>query len=480
MTEVGGTTGERRGALGSTGLPGTARPGTARPGGAHPGAARRRPGLWRSAVYLVLVVGDYVSNLLQPEHAPWQDVVALVLLPAVVVGVLHRVRAPLVLPAATLLLGALTGSSLVTLGVFALVLRRRDLVAGGFLLLAALTQLSPWGERVADVWVTGDGGGGAGGGVDGPGGWATALEVALSVAAAVVVPALLAAYLAARRRLAAEEAERARLAEDARVAREREAVLAERRRIAAEMHDAVGHQLALINLQAGALEVNPGAGPEVVERHAAAVRAAATAATRDLRAVLDVLGTDDAPAALGPQPGLADVDTLLDDAERAGATVRRDVAVEPGAEVPDATGRAAYRIVQESLTNALRHAPGAVVEVTVAADRADGVRVRVRNAMPRRSAGSATAGSTEDARRTGLGLRGLTERARSVGGTLSAGQEPGDGTGPVPGTGHDDAGYWIVRAHLPAEPSAAAPGTTPDTSPAPAAPTPTGPTRETP
>lgn len=382
---------------------------------------------WHTALYLLFVLGDAAAAFGQDGRQTWQDVLMGVLLPVAVLGILRRTTWPLVLPLVAVPAVALAGSSMLPIAVLSLVLRRRDRLTGVLLVAGAVALASPFADaytgltsagedpvRVSDA--------------------AGLLELGANVAAQVAVPALLGGYLAVRRRLTLEETERRRLADDARQAREREGVLAERRRIAAEMHDAVGHQLALISLQAGALEVNPAAGPEVVERHAAAVRTAATTAARDLRAILDVLGSDDAPAAHEPQPGLSEVPTLLERTRGAGAQVRAELDLGPVDRVAPSTGRAAYRIVQESVTNALRHAHGRPITVSLTASPAGGVVIAVTNPIHRteRADGDPEA-------RTGLGLGGLSERARSVGGTLSARPE----RGPV---GQE---LWAVRAHLP-------------------------------
>ncbi|MGO1173062.1 MAG: sensor histidine kinase [Actinomycetaceae bacterium] len=422
---------------------------------------------WHTVLYLVFVVGDHVSGLTQSDRATWQAVLAWVLLPALVAAALRRTSRPLALPVLGIASVALTGSSLLPVAVLSLVLRRRDRAAAVILVLAALALLSPWADPATDLSATGELPGWFEGRIE-------LFELAAGVVAEVVVPALLGSYLAVRRRLTEEESARARLDAEARTAREREAVLAERRRIAAEMHDAVGHQLALINLQAGALEVNPGAGAEVVERHAAAVRVAATGAARDLREILDVLGTDDAPAEHAPLPGLADVPALLERAGRAGAEIRTELVIAPSESLDPAVGRAAYRIVQEATTNALTHAPGMPIDVSVSAVPGDGVLIAVVNDLPPAApAGSVTAllgpnraqrsGTTAgDAHpgRPGLGLGGLAERARSVAGTLSAGPEPGasgdtrvrtagDRRTAVDGHGRTARRRWAVRARLP-------------------------------
>jgi hypothetical protein len=214
------------------------------------------------------------------------------------------------------------------------------------------------------------------------------------------------------RRLRAEQGERERgiVAEQAR--------LRERARIAQDMHDVLGHELALIALHGGALELAPGLAEE--QREAAReLRAGAVRATLRLHEIVRVLGTADAAADL--RPADESIDDLVRRAVAAGLRVRLK-RCGPAPAWPPMVGQAAHRVVQESLTNAARHAPGAPVTVTVAHDR-----VEVANgAATRQGAGTGT----------GQGLIGLDERLRLAGGRLSAGARPDGG--------------WTVTAELPA------------------------------
>jgi signal transduction histidine kinase len=159
----------------------------------------------------------------------------------------------------------------------------------------------------------------------------------------------------------------------------------------------------------------PGMPPEGQER-LLAIGDTAREALTEMRRLLGVLRADAAGAAeRAPQPGLADLTELIEDARAAGTSVRLTVSG-PVAPLPPGVDLTAYRIVQEALTNARRHAPGAAVEVALRF-AADGLRVRVSDDGP----------GPEDDEPSGHGLLGMRERATMVGGTLSAGRADGGG-----------------------------------------------------
>ncbi|MER5640839.1 histidine kinase [Kitasatospora sp. NPDC002227] len=187
------------------------------------------------------------------------------------------------------------------------------------------------------------------------------------------------------------------------------AVLAkERARIAREMHDVVSHQAGLIAVQAGALEVTT-QDPRV-KQVAGTLRGLAVATLEELRSMILVLRAAGAgPTELAPQPRLADLPNLVA-ASEVDASLQIDLA---GRSVPEPVERAAYRTVQEALTNVRKHAPGALTSVTVAADE-DSLEVAVRNGVP-----------TDEAPPVPLpggrhGIVGLRERAALLDGTLTA------------------------------------------------------------
>ncbi|WP_255371681.1 sensor histidine kinase [Cellulosimicrobium sp. CUA-896] len=227
------------------------------------------------------------------------------------------------------------------------------------------------------------------------------------------------AYGQARAALVRSWRERARRAEAEQERRVAEARLAERARIAREMHDTLAHRLSLLAATAGALEYRPDAPPDRLAAAAALVREGVSTALEELRDVVRVLRAvpDDAAGAapdLVPQPGLGDVPRLVAEARAAGGdvTLERTGDVDP----PRAVGVAAYRVVQEGLTNARRHAPGSPVAVHVSSVPG-AVRVVVSDAGPqlvRSGAPGVGAGS-------GTGLVGLRERVALLGGRLDAG-----------------------------------------------------------
>jgi signal transduction histidine kinase len=231
-----------------------------------------------------------------------------------------------------------------------------------------------------------------------------------STAVAVLLPLAIGAYVRTRAELMAALTERAERAEAERELLARDAVLTERTRIAREMHDAVGHRVSLMVLQAGAIEMAAGDRPRV-EELASQVQTAGRQALDELRQAVGVLraGEDDG-APLSPQPGLDDLETLVKEWRAAGMTVELHPASADVVPVDAVVSRAAYRIVQEALTNAGKHAAGAAVRVEVERP-ADDLVVRVVNGP----GGPPSNGSSG-----GFGLVGLGERVRTLGGTLTA------------------------------------------------------------
>ncbi|MFJ1992283.1 sensor histidine kinase [Streptomyces asiaticus] len=217
-----------------------------------------------------------------------------------------------------------------------------------------------------------------------------------------------------RQQLIASLRVRAELAEaDAELRAER-ARREAREEIAREMHDVLGHRLTLLSLHAGALEFHTEAPREEIGKAAGVIRESAHLALTDLREVIGVLRSGPAEDER-PQPELADLARLVAEARAAGGRIELTGPPEDPAP-PPVVGRTAYRIVQEALTNARKHAPGAAVTVRVAGGPADRLTVEVHNAPP--------PGATTDSAGTeggGQGLIGLAERARLAGGELSAG-----------------------------------------------------------
>ncbi|WP_329379503.1 sensor histidine kinase [Streptomyces sp. NBC_01716] len=229
-----------------------------------------------------------------------------------------------------------------------------------------------------------------------------------------------------RRRLVLALRERAVRAENEAALRAEQAQRLAREAIAREMHDVLAHRLTLLSVHAGALEFRPDAPAPEVARTAGVIRDSAHEALQDLRMIIGVLR---APGEDGerPQPTLVTLDALVAESREAGMKVTIDSAVDDPAAVPTATGRTAYRIAQEGLTNARKHAPGTGTTVLVSGGPGDGITVEVRNEAP--------SGPVPEVPGSGQGLIGLTERATLAGGRFEHGPT-------------NDGGF-AVRAWLP-------------------------------
>lgn len=227
--------------------------------------------------------------------------------------------------------------------------------------------------------------------------------VLVSVSAGLAVLGAL-GRLWARNAGRAEQAERLS-AEEA----QRRQDLEERNRIARELHDVVAHSMSVINVQASTAQYRIPGIPADVLRELDDIAASSRQALGEMRALLAILrhGGEEAPTA--PEPQLADIPDLVEATRAAGAAI--DYSGADG-DVPPTVGLTAFRVVQEALSNALRHAPGAAIEVTTAVE-GEGVTVRVVN--------SAAEGGAEPAPGSGLGLAGIRERVTALGGTVEAG-----------------------------------------------------------
>ena len=238
-------------------------------------------------------------------------------------------------------------------------------------------------------------------------------------------------FIRARRQLLVSLRERALRAEADQRLHEDQARMAERTRIAREMHDVLGHRLSLLALHAGGLEVRPDLPPAQVRETAELLRSTARQALEELRGVIGVL-RDDTGRELrppGPQPTLFDLHRLVEETRRAGGAVDLEVRVESADDLPGGLGRDAYRVVQESLTNVAKHAGSAEAQVRVVGAPGNGLHVSVRNSrcVPA-EVGAGLPGS-------GSGLLGLQERVALAGGTLVHGPDP--------------SGAFVVEAEFP-------------------------------
>jgi len=246
----------------------------------------------------------------------------------------------------------------------------------------------------------------------------------LLVTASLTGAALLIGTLVAGRvRLGAElTRERAHSAAE----QEKRVLIEERTRIARELHDVIAHTTSLIQVQASTARYRIPELPEAATAEFEEIAETARGSLLEMRRLLGVLRTEDHAPELSPQRGVEDVRELVDRARRAGAEVSLSLAAAPE-DLPPSLRVAAFRITQEALSNAVRHAPGAALEVDIAAH--DGsLLVRVHN-------GPATGPPAPGPGGTGHGLRGMQERAGLLGGSLLAAPGPGGG--------------WTVMATLP-------------------------------
>lgn len=255
------------------------------------------------------------------------------------------------------------------------------------------------------------------------GGFTTNLITALSILALVVTFGILIhQWLLSRAELLEQQ-------EITAAAHERHLLMEERNRIARELHDVVAHGLSVISIQASTMQYRVEDVPTEVVAEMDEITDAARRSLVEMRGLLAVLRQEGADRELAPQPTMASVPALVESTRRSAEAVRLTVVGElDDPRVSEATSLTVYRIVQEALSNALRHAPGA--EIDVAITIGDRIAVEIGNTPP-----SAPASPT---RGDGFGLRGMRERASFVGGELHAGPTA--------------EGGFRVRAMLPARP----------------------------
>jgi signal transduction histidine kinase len=290
-----------------------------------------------------------------------------------------------------------TGAVLVAL--FTVAVRRRLSVAMAVGILYLLVALVHLGRRINDL-----------------SGWTSILPGILVIVAALTWGNT----VRARHRMVLALHERACRAEEDQQRRVQQAEEQERSRIAREMHDLMAHRISLVSLHAGVLEFQPDLGAEEVGRIAGVIRTNAHQALEELREIIGLLregSSEDAPRR--PLPVAANLPELVEESRLAGMSVRLDSQVADLRAVPDGVGRNAYRIVQEGLTNARKHAPHAPVTVTVSGTAGTALMVEVINPRP------AAGGPTGDIPGAGTGLVGLRERVRLIGGRLEHGLTTG-------------------------------------------------------
>jgi signal transduction histidine kinase len=217
-------------------------------------------------------------------------------------------------------------------------------------------------------------------------------------------------YIGSRRELLYTLRHRAERAEAEQELRVGQARGNERARIAREMHDVLAHRISQISLHAGALAFRQDLGADEMRSSAAVIQEKAHEALTDLRGVLGVLRDDHTGELLDrPLPTYADLPGLVDQARESGLHIDYVDRLDPAESVPDVVGRTLYRIIQEGITNARKHAPGALLTVEVGGCPEQGIDFLLRN--PLGFGPSSTPGA-------GLGLIGLSERAELRGGRL--------------------------------------------------------------
>jgi signal transduction histidine kinase len=243
------------------------------------------------------------------------------------------------------------------------------------------------------------------------------MQISIDVAALVGLPMLFGRIEFNRRRRAQEAVERA----------SRDGVTEERTRIARELHDVVAHSIGVMVVQAGAARLVVGKDPEGAAAAMTQIEETGRAGLAEMRRLLGILENDDQAAPLVPQPGLEQLDELLETMRTTGLPVETTVEGTPRA-LPPGVDLTAYRIVQEALTNALKHGGRAYTQVLLRYED-DRLDIEIADDGP---------GPPPDGTKTpGLGLIGMRERVALFGGSFETGARPGGG--------------FAVRARIPLE-----------------------------
>ncbi|MEM9038117.1 MAG: sensor histidine kinase [Actinomycetota bacterium] len=235
------------------------------------------------------------------------------------------------------------------------------------------------------------------------------LVAGIGAAAFIALPAVIGYALRTRRLYVDEVEQRLEAAELRREDRARQAVLAERTRIARELHDVVAHHVSLMGVRAGAARTTLASDPRATEDALVAIEESSRRAVDELRRLLGALRDGDDLAQLGPQPGLGELPSLVDGFVDAGLVVELDV--DEDTQVDPMTALTVYRLVEEALTNVTRHSAADRADVHVGLDREE-VTVTVIDPGP---------GATDGRSGTGAGIVGMRERVLLAGGTIEVG-----------------------------------------------------------
>ncbi|MGA4669047.1 sensor histidine kinase [Propionibacteriaceae bacterium Y1923] len=247
--------------------------------------------------------------------------------------------------------------------------------------------------------------------------WTVVVVVTLAVVASTAAYIAVGLFIGARRDLLAGMKERAETAEREQELRVLQGQAVERNRIAREMHDVLAHRMSLVSLHAGALAYRTDLTPEQMRETAATIRDNAHASLAELRTVLGSLRDGSEVGVLEkPQPADLAVEDLVAEARAGGAVVDFVDELDRTSPLPSAIARHGYRVVQEALTNARKHAPGGRVDLRLSGAPGSGLVIRVAN--PLRATSPSVPGS-------GLGLVGLRERVDLSGGRMAVRTQDG-------------------------------------------------------
>ncbi len=350
--------------------------------------------VWRYALTLTLGVAGWIElGIWQCKHDRAWLVLDLGLGLACLVLVAWRRRHPLQIALITGAVSAVSGLSAgpATLALVSLATRRRwrEIIPAGLVNLAGALVLDWMNPASQDEQIIT---------------WPI-------IFAAVAVTVAIGMYIGSRRELLATLRERANISEAAQAARVEQARTAERAQIAREMHDVLAHRISLVTMHAGALTYRKDLDADQMRVTAEVIQENSHQAMVELREVLGLLrdGPGDSAPEL-PQPSACDLPALLNEAKKAGMHVESELIELDG--IPETLGRTVYRVIQEGLTNARKHAPNTLVKVSLAGRAGDGLTAEVRNPLP---IGSRSVAKPE----SGLGLIGLSERAALAGGLLT-------------------------------------------------------------
>jgi signal transduction histidine kinase len=346
--------------------------------------------VWRLVVCLSVSAVGWLPIIDDQTEAQWAADVALGVLSYVLVfGFRRRWPVPVALVACLACAASGTASGPAMLASVSVATRRRwrEIALVGSVGFAAAQFFATWqpGSQEDPIWLI--------------------LSINAVASAAMLAWGM---YVGSRRELLWTLRHRAERAESEQALRVAQARTNERAQIAREMHDVLAHRISQISMHAGALAFREDLAAPEMRSSAAVIQEKAHEALTDLRGVLGVLRDADGELALAPQPTYADLGTLVAEARDSGLKVSFDDRVDAAAEVPAAVGRTVFRIVQEGITNARKHAPGSQLSITVTGSPETGLDVWMTNPL---GFGSGTPGA-------GLGLVGLSERAELRGGRL--------------------------------------------------------------